>query len=78
MDRRKAARHPPILSSRFPELNSDALLNQDVKSNAVGRKRAHILKEMLTHVRSFLWSRQRKPHIVKGYFQGQYVQYAAA
>ena len=61
-----------------PELNPDELLNQDVKSNAVGRKRAHNLKEMLTHVRSFLWSRQRKPHIVKRYFQGPYVQYATA
>lgn len=60
-----------------PELNPDEMLNQDVKSNAVGRKRAHSLHEMLTNVRSYLWGRQRRPSIVKKYFKEKHVQYAA-
>lgn len=67
-----------FLPGYSPELNPDELLNQDVKTNAVGRKRAHNLSEMLCNVRSFLWSRQRKPQIVKKYFHEKHVQYAAA
>lgn len=58
-----------FLPAYSPELNPDEMLNQDVKSNAVGRKRAHNLSEMITNVRSFLWARQRRPHIVKKYFK---------
>ena len=60
-----------------PELNPDELLNQDVKSNAVGRRRSKNRKELVANARSFLWSRQRQPHIVRQYFQGKHVQYAA-
>lgn len=66
-----------FLPGYSPELNPDEILNQDVKSNAVGRKRAHNLKEMMRNVRGFLWSRQRQPHIVKKYFQEKHVRYAA-
>jgi len=67
-----------FLPSYSPELNPDEMLNQDVKSNAVGRKRAHTLNQMMAHVRSFLWGRQRRPSIVKKYFKEKHVQYAAA
>ena len=60
-----------------PELNPDELLNQDVKSNAVGRRRAKNRKELVANARSFLRSHQRQPHIVRKYFQGKHVQYAA-
>jgi transposase len=60
-----------------PELNPDEMLNQDVKSNAVGRKRAHDQKELISNVRSFLWSRQRQPEIVQRYFHEEHVRYAA-
>lgn len=66
-----------FLPGYSPELNPDEMLNQDVKSNAVGRKRAHDQKELLSNVRSFLWSRQRQPRIVKKYFQEKHVRYAA-
>jgi transposase len=66
-----------FLPSYSPELNPDELLNQDVKSNAVGRKRAHTLLEMITHIRVFLWGRQRRPNIVQKYFKEKHVQYAA-
>lgn len=61
-----------------PELNPDELLNQDVKTNAVGRKRAATLTELMTNVRSHLWSRQRTPRIVQRLFHEQHVRYAAA
>jgi len=66
-----------FLPSYSPELNPDEMLNQDVKSNAVGRRRARNQQELLTNVRSYLRSRQRQPHIVKRYFKEKHVQYAA-
>ena len=60
-----------------PELNPDEYLNNDVKSNAVGRKRAGTLRLMLRNVRSHLRSRQRTPDIVKNFFKAPKIQYAA-
>ena len=60
-----------------PELNPDELLNQDVKSNAQGRRRPNNQTEMIGNVRSYLRSTQKQPHIVKAYFHEQYVRYAA-
>lgn len=60
-----------------PELNPDEVLNQDVKSNAVGRNRPHGQDEMMRTVRSYLRSRQRRPHVVRRYFQEEHVRYAA-
>ena len=60
-----------------PELNPDELLNQDVKSNAVGRRRARDQVELVKNVRGYLRSRQRQPHIVQKYFHEKHVRYAA-
>lgn len=60
-----------------PQLNPDELLNQDVKSNAVGRRRPHTRVEMIHTVRGYLRGRQRKPELVKRYFQEEHVRYAA-
>lgn len=65
------------LPSYSPELNPDELVNQDVKSNAVGRKRARNLKELMENVRAFLRRKQRRPDLVRRYFLGQHVAYAA-
>jgi transposase len=59
-----------------PQLNPDEMLNQDVKSNAVGRRRAKNQPELVANTRSYLRSRQRQPHIVKRYFQEEHVRYA--
>ena len=67
-----------FLPSYSPELNPDEILNQDVKSNAVGRKRARCQSELIANVRSFLWGRQRRPNVVKKYFSEKHVSYAAA
>lgn|SRR5512143_271237 len=65
------------LPSYSPDLNPDEYLNQDVKSNAVGRRRPHTQQEMVQGVRSYLRSRQRQPHMVRQYFEAQSVSYAA-
>jgi len=67
-----------FLPSYSPELNPDEILNQDVKSNAVGRKRARCQSDLIANVRSFLWGRQRRPNVVKKYFSEKPVSYAAA
>lgn len=67
-----------FLPGYSPELNPDEMLNQDVKSNAVGRRRARNRDELITDVRGYLRSRQRKPHLVKQYFQEEHVRYAAS
>jgi len=60
-----------------PELNPDELVNQDIKSNALGRRRPHTQQEMITDVRSYLRSRQQQPALVKSYFKERDVCYAA-
>jgi hypothetical protein len=60
-----------------PKLNPDELLNQDVKSNAVGRRRPRDQEEMVADVRGYLRSTQKQPQIVQSYFQGEHVRYAA-
>jgi transposase len=66
-----------FLPGYSPELNPDEKLNQDVKSNSVGRRRAHNQEELVQNVRSYLYSRQRRPHMVKKYFEAKSVRYAA-
>jgi transposase len=66
--------YPPGYS---PQLNPDEMLNQDVKSNAVGRRRAKNREELVANTRGYLRSRQRQPHMVKRYFQEEHVRYAS-
>lgn len=65
------------LPSYSPDLNPDELLNQDVKSNAVGRKRAKNITEMKNNLIRYLFGTQKSPEIVKAYFQKSEVLYAA-
>jgi len=66
-----------LLPGYSPELNPDELVNQDVKSNALGQRRPKALEEMISDVRSYLHKRQHQPHIVRNYFLEKNVQYAA-
>ncbi len=59
-----------------PELNPDELVNQDVKSNAVGRRRPRDQEELLDNVRSYLRSTQKHPAVIISYFQEKHVSYA--
>ena len=65
------------LPSYSPELNPDELLNQDVKTNALGRVRPVNVQEMMSNVRSYLRITQARPKLVQNYFRERHVQYAA-
>lgn len=65
------------LPSYSPELNPDELLNQDVKTNALGRVRPINVHEMMDNVRSYLRITQGRPQAVKNYFSERHVRYAA-
>jgi transposase len=60
-----------------PELNPDELLNQDVKTNALGKSRPTNRTEMMAGVRRHLHRRQRQPQIIRNLFQEKHVRYAA-
>ena len=60
-----------------PKLNPDEMLNQDVKSNAVGRRRPADQQEMVANVRGYLRSTQKQPQVVRSFFQEENVRYAA-
>lgn len=66
-----------FLPGYSPQLNPDELLNQDVKTNAVGRQRPKDQPGMMQQVRSYLRSTQRRPQVVKNYFKHKDVHYAA-
>jgi transposase len=66
-----------FLPGYSPDLNPDEYLNNDVKANAVGRRRAKNQPQMLQNVRGYLRSTQRRPDIVRNYFHHKDVQYAA-
>jgi hypothetical protein len=65
------------LPSYSPELNPDELLNQDVKTNALGRVRPVNVHEMMGNLRSYLRITQARPNLVKHYFRERHVAYAA-
>jgi transposase len=66
-----------FLPGYSPELNPDEILNQDVKTNAVGRRCARNQSELISHVRGYLRRRQRQPQVVQNYFNEEHVRYAA-
>lgn len=66
-----------FLPGYSPELNPDEFLNNDVKANALRRRRPREEAELTASLRSYLWSPQRQPAIVQSYFQAPSVQYAA-
>jgi transposase len=60
-----------------PELNPDEMLNHDVKTNALGRRRPRTKAEMVADVRSYLRSTQKRPDVIRNYFHEDHVRYAA-
>jgi transposase len=81
--RRWVAAHADQIELQFlpgysPELNPTELLNQDVKTNALGRRRPRTQQELIGDTRSYLRSTQRRPQLVVRYFEGEHVSYAKA
>lgn len=66
-----------MLPAYCPELNPDELLNQDVKTNAVRKKRAANQDELKKNLLGYLRGRQKRPELVKRYFHHHRVRYAA-
>ncbi len=66
-----------ILPAYSPELNPDELLNQDVKTNAVRKKRAINKVELKQNLIGYLRGRQKRPDLVRRYFEAKHVRYAA-
>jgi transposase len=66
-----------FLPGYSPDLNPDEMVNQDVKTNAVGRKRAHSREQLMRHVRRHLERRRSQPNVVRRYFHEKSVRYAA-
>lgn len=62
-------RHPVHLAVSVPP---------NVKSDALGRRRPRDQIEMIDDVRGYLRSTQKRPDIVKAYFNEPHVRYAAA
>lgn len=65
------------LPAYSPELNPDELLNQDVKTNAVRKKRAANQHELKKNLLGYLRKRQKQPALVRRYFHHKHVRYAA-
>ncbi len=59
-----------------PDLNPDEYLNNDVKSNAVGRRRARTQTEFKLGISGYLRSTQKQPTVVKQFFHERHVKYA--
>jgi len=66
-----------LLPGYCPELNPDELLNQDVKTNALGKSRPINRGEMMSSVRCHLHRRQKQPQVIRNLFNEKHVRYAA-
>jgi transposase len=66
-----------FLPAYSPELNPDELLNQDVKTNGVGRRPARDAIDLMNTVRGYVRSIQRRPQHVSAYFNEHHVRYAS-
>lgn len=60
-----------------PELNPQEYVNQDVKTNIIGKKRPINKAEMKINVNDFMEKRRKDKRQVKKYFHAKHVRYAA-
>lgn len=60
-----------------PELNAQEYLNQDVKTNVIGKKRPINKEEMRANVEDFMNTRRNNKKQVQKYFHADHVRYAA-
>ena len=64
-----------FLPTYSPELNPDELLNQDIKTNAVGKQRAANAYELRGNVKSHL--KKLSSNKIRSFFKHQKTKYAA-
>ena len=60
-----------------PELNPQEYVNQDVKTNVIGKKRPINKAQMRTNVEDFMYKRKNDKKQVRKYFHVSHVRYAA-
>lgn len=60
-----------------PELNAQEYLNQDVKTNVIGKKRPINKEQMRENVEGFMKGRKKNKKQVQKYFHQKHVKYAA-
>jgi transposase len=60
-----------------PELNPQEYVNQDVKTNVIGKKRPINKAQMRDNVESFMYKRKKDKIQVQKYFHEKHVRYAA-
>jgi transposase len=60
-----------------PELNPQEYVNQDVKTNVIGKKRPINKAQMHTNIEDFMYSRKNDRKQVQKYFHVSHVRYAA-
>lgn len=60
-----------------PELNAQEYVNQDVKTNVIGKKRPINKEEMKSNVEEFMTNRKKDKKQVQKYFHVSHVRYAA-
>ena len=65
-----------LLPGYAPELNPDELLNHDVKQ-AVGKAWPRDRDGLKSAVRSWLHRRQKRPEVIRNFFEAKHVRYAA-
>lgn len=78
-----AAAHLDLIELHFlpghsPELNPAECLNQDVKTNALGKRRPLDVNQLKADIRALLRSCQHRPAKVARHFQERHVRYATA
>jgi len=66
-----------FLPGYAPELNPDELLNQDLKSNVFSRGRPRTREELIAQTRLYVTATQKRPDVIRAYFQEPHVNYAA-
>lgn len=67
-----------FLPSYSPDLNPNEILNQDIKTNSVGKERARTKDELKSNTIAHLVKRQSQPEVVASFFGETHVRYAAA
>jgi transposase len=77
LDEQKGQLRLFFLPAYSPELNPDERVWNDLKNNFIGRKVITSPEELKRDVLSDLWSIQKSPDRVRGYFQNETTQYAA-
>ena len=66
-----------FLPSYSPDLNPAEFLNQDVKRNSVGKRRARNKEELVANTVNHLNTRRSQPHMISSFFRERQVRYAA-